>query len=300
MTRILSLPRAFTSGFSALSLAAVLFVGYDDGDDRARRDDEAQKAPAAAQATTPGEKVTVSFSDPSRPGKLQAHLLSGSITVKGYEGKDVQIETHADDDQSKPAKEKGGLRQIRNTASGLEVEEEHNEMRIKSDAAHSHPVRMSISVPRSTTLDLSIVNDGDIIVENIDADITADNINGFVTLTNVSGAVVAHALNHDVKAVLTRFAGKPMSFTSLNGTLDITLPPDTKANVKMQSDNGGVYSDFAIDMVAPSINQTVEDKRGQGGKYRLKIEKGMIGKINGGGPEITLKTFNGDIKLHRP
>jgi hypothetical protein len=31
----------------------------------------------------------------------------------------------------------------------------------------------------------------------------------------------------------------------------------------------------------------------------LKIEKAMTGRINGGGPEITFKTFNGDIKLHR-
>ena len=144
-----------------------------------------------------------------------------------------------------------------------------------------------------------MTNDGNISVEGVDGDIVANNINGGVTLTNVSGAVVAHALNEDVKATITRFAGKPMSFSSLNGTLDVTLPGDTKANLKLESDNGEVYSDFPVEMLAPSINQTVQDDRGKGGKYRLKIEKAMTGRINGGGPEITFKTFNGDIKLHR-
>ncbi len=290
------LPRALGTSVVALSLAASVLVGYDGRDDR-----DEQKAAATAQASTTPEKVTVSFSDPSRPGKLTAHLLSGSITVKGYEGKDVQIESRMERDESDQGKEeKGGLHRIRNTASGLEVEEEHNEMRIKTGFPNQHPLRLTVQVPRNTALDLSVVNDGDIIVDGIDADIVANNTNGAVTLTNVSGAVVAHALNEDLKAVLTRFAGKPMSFSSLNGTLDITLPPDTKANVKLQTDNGEVYSDFPIDMLAPSVNQTVEDNRGKGGKYRLKVERSMIGKINGGGPEITLKTFNGDIKLHRP
>jgi len=291
MTRIrLSLPRAFTASLGAVSLAIVVPMAYEIDEQK----------PAVTTQTTQPERITVAFSDPSRPGKLHANLLSGSITVKGYEGKDVIIEAHMGDEESQEAKpERGGLRRIRNTASGLEVEEEHNEMHIKTGLPSNHPTRLIVQVPTHTALDLSVTNDGDIVVDQIDADIVANNINGAVTLTNVSGSVVAHALNEDVKAVFTRFAGKPMSFSSLNGTLDITLPPDTKANVKLESDNGEVYSDFAIDMLAPSVNRTVEDNRSQGGKYRLKVERALVGKINGGGPEITLKTFNGDIKLHR-
>jgi DUF4097 and DUF4098 domain-containing protein YvlB len=43
----------------------------------------------------------------------------------------------------------------------------------------------------------------------------------------------------------------------------------------------------------------VEDKRSHGGKYRLTIDKTVFGSINGGGQEITLKTFNGDILLRK-
>ena len=38
------------------------------------------------------DKLTVPFSDPSKPGFIEAGLLNGSITVVGYPGKEVQIE----------------------------------------------------------------------------------------------------------------------------------------------------------------------------------------------------------------
>jgi len=84
---------------------------------------------------------------------------------------------------------------------------------------------------------------------------------------NVASATLPK--REDVKATFTRYSGKPMSFSSLNGTLDVTLPADIKANIKLQSDNGEVYSDFPVDMLAPSVNQTVQDDRSKGGKYRL-------------------------------
>ncbi len=45
-------------------------------------------APAA------GDKISVNLSDPSRPATVKASLLNGSITVKGYDGKEVVAEAH--------------------------------------------------------------------------------------------------------------------------------------------------------------------------------------------------------------
>jgi hypothetical protein len=294
MTRIhLSLTHALVATLAVASVAAGAAIGLD-GD---------EQKPAATQTTqAQAEHISVAFSDPSQPGKLKVHLLSGGVTIKGYGGKEVIVDARmaedSDDKDSKPERS-SGMHRIRASSSGLEIEEEHNTMVVRSGFSNNHPMRLTIQVPTRTALDLGVTNDGDIVVESVDGDIVANNINGAVTLTNVSGTVVAHALNEDVKAVFTRFAGKPMSFSSLNGTIDITLPADTKANIKLESDNGEVYSDFPVDMLAPSVNQTVQDDRSKGGKYRLKIEKSMVGKINGGGPELTFKTFNGDIKLRR-
>ena len=36
-----------------------------------------------------------------------------------------------------------------------------------------------------------------------------------------------------------------MSFSSLNGTVDVTLPSDVKAKLMMKTNNGEIWSDFA-------------------------------------------------------
>ena len=43
---------------------------------------------------------------------------------------------------------------------------------------------------------------------------------------------------------------KPKSFSTPNGDIDVTLPPDTKATVKMETQNGSIFSDFEIQMNA--------------------------------------------------
>ena len=102
-----------------------------------------------------------------------------------------------------------------------------------------------------------------------------------------------------MKVTLSRADAKPMSFSSLNGDLDVTLPADIKCNVRLETGQGDIYSDFNIDMVPSQVQQTVEDNRAKGGKFKVKVEKAMVGRINGGGAEIKFKTFNGDIHIRR-
>jgi DUF4097 and DUF4098 domain-containing protein YvlB len=266
--------------------------------------DEPQQKPAGGAATSTssagGERITVPFTDPSRPGKLIVSLNSGKILVKGHDANNVVVETVADDDDDEDRQEKGkraGLRKIRNTASGLTIEEENNEMRVSTQMHHE--TALSISVPVRTSLKLTLMNGDDIVVERVEGDLEVNNMNGNISLTNVAGTGIIHSANGEIKAHFARVTGKPMSFTTMNGDVDVALPADIKATVRLDSGHGDIYTDFPIEMLPTTMNQTVQDDRGKGGKYRIKMEKAMIGKINGGGVEYTLKTMNGDIHLRR-
>ena len=89
-----------------------------------------------------------------------------------------------------------------------------------------------------------------------------------------------------------------MAFNSLNGDVDVTFPSGLAANVQLQTDNGEIYSDFdfTADPAAPRVKQ--EKTRGDKG-YRVVVESGVRGSIGGGGREIQMKTFNGNIYLRR-
>ena len=258
---------------------------------------------AALGQETPADRVSVPLRDSSRPARVKANLMTGGITVKGYDGKEVIVEArlrkHGSDDEAKPDKKAEGLKRIDILTTGLTVEEEDNVVSVSTGPTH-RAVDIVIQVPFKTSLKLGCMNDGDVMVEKVEGEIEASNLNGGVTLRNVSGVVVAHSLNGEVNVNLEQITpDKPMSFSTLNGDIDVTLPSDTKATVKMETQNGSIYSDFEIQMNTNPHEPKVEDGRKGGGKFRVVIEKARFGSINGGGPEFRFKTVNGNIHIRK-
>jgi DUF4097 and DUF4098 domain-containing protein YvlB len=157
-----------------------------------------------------------------------------------------------------------------------------------------------IEAPVDTNLQLKTVNGSTIEVTGVNGDHEIENTNGSIKLINVSGSIVAHTLNGAVTASLDRITGsKPMSFTSMNGKVDVTLPADTKARLRLKSDNGSIYSDFDVKLEADTNKPVVENSRGQNGKYRISVDRAVTGTINGGGPEYTFQTMNDNILIHK-
>jgi DUF4097 and DUF4098 domain-containing protein YvlB len=110
--------------------------------------------------------------------------------------------------------------------------------------------------------------------------------------------VVAHSVNGKVLVTMTRVtAQKAMAFTSLNGAVDVTLPGATRADVRLRSDRGDVYTDFDLQMKTPAAAAPSPNRRD--GRYRIEIDHSIYGSMNGGGPEFELRTFNGDVFLRK-
>jgi len=253
-----------------------------------------------AQDAVP-DKVTVTLSDPARPAQVKASLVAGGITAKAYDGKDVVIEAKSRGSrrESKSSEKSEGMKRLFNPNTGLHVTEENNVVDVGT-SSYNNPVDLNIQVPRKTSLKLHCVNDGDIKVSGVQGEIEVNDVNGAVTLTGVAGSVVAHALNGDLVVSLSEVTpDKPMSFSSLNGKIDVTFPASLKANVVIKSDNGEIFSDFDIKVDSNTRPPLVEDSRGKGGKYRVRIERAIYGTINGGGPEIQFKGFNGNIYIRK-
>lgn len=255
-------------------------------------------APRVLAQGADNNRVAVPLADPSRPATVRAHLMNGSITVKAYEGKEVIVEARVRGGSSRDeGRPEGGMKRIPMTSTGLNIEAENNQVRIGTDAMQ-RTVDLTISVPTRTSLSLKTINDGNIVVTGVDGELDIDDINGNVTLNRISGSVVAHALNGKVLVSFVRADSKPMAFSSMNGDIDVTFPPDLKALLSMRTDNGEVFSDFDVQLQATAPQQ-VEDGRNQGGKYRVRVDKTVRGTVNGGGPEIQFKNFNGNIYIRK-
>lgn len=255
-------------------------------------------APLVAGAQANPDRITVPLTDPARPALVKASLLYGGIVVKGGDQKEVTVEARGQNEEPDRRKiNRDGLRRLSVPSTSLSVEEENNEVRV---SAGTRAVDVLITVPRRTSLYLRATNDGDIVVEGVDGEIDVDNTNGNVTLTSVSGSAVAHALNGDIKVSFRRItADKPMAFSSLNGDIDVTFPATLKANLVLNAGQGEVYTDFDVQLLPGSAKPIVEDARGKGGKYKVKMEKMVHYSVGGGGPEFQFTNFNGDIYIRK-
>ena len=263
-----------------------------------------------------GEEFTVPLSDPAKRGKLKAHLNYGSITVKGTARKDVLVRyKNAEDEEEEPEEHehdreanrnhnsnvnrehsKDGLRKIGGGGLDLEVTESSNLVKVTSDSWNTK-INLEIEVPSGFDLDVHTYNDGDLMITNIQGALELTNFNGAITALNISGSVVATTYNDEIRVTFDKVTeGTPMSYSTYNGDIDITFPATLKATVKVKTEQGDIYSGFGVDFKSSGPVQKHDAK---GGVYKVTIDEWKRGDINGGGPEITMRNYNGDIYLRK-
>jgi len=299
--------------FSAVSLTTLCACAMSVAEAR-------QNTPAGTPQNTSQntQQITVPLSDPSRPATLNVDLMWGGVTIRGTNRKDVLIEARSGDER-RGRRGRGvfldgggiivlggrgrggngdtsGLRRL-TQPGGFTIDENSNQVTVTSGSMN-RGVDFMIEMPSRANLKLTTLNDGPIVVENIDGEIEVSNINESVTLTNVGGSVVANAHNGALKVVMTRIApDRPMAFTTFNGPVDVTLPSTLKANLKLRSDHGEIFTDFDVQVrqtAAPASSQ-----RGPDGKIHIDVNQSIQGTVNGGGPEFELRSYNGNIYVRK-
>lgn len=259
------------------------------------------------------EKLVVPLSKPGEKGSLEVGLISGSIKVEGYNGKEVivtaraikkqdervvrrkiRVDVNNHDDEDKT--DLTGLKKISSNGFKLEIEEKNNHVDISTDQFNKK-IDIEIKVPKNFSLELGTVNHGDIYVSNVEGSHEMSNVNGDIEMYAISGSVVASTVNGKIVVVFDKVSpNTPMAFAGMNDNIDLTLPPATKATLKMDSRMGEIYTDFDAELVksGPEVKKSTNK-----GVYKVSVSQTVTAKLNGGGPEIKFKNFNGDIIVRK-
>jgi len=155
-----------------------------------------------------------------------------------------------------------------------------------------------IKLPRNTDVNLYTAigeievcdMDGDLEVKSVigsldllrlEGDLRADLSIGEIKLKQVRGSVTADAGTGEIKAVFDQVEeGKNIDLSLLLGDIRLTLPASLAADLDISTGLGALDLDF------PTSN--IE------GKLRKRKIKG---KINGGGPQITVRSSLGQVKI---
>jgi len=248
---------------------------------------------SGARAQTEGE-IIIPLSNPANRASIKIDIKKGSITVKGTSRKDVKIVYKGRKSNKEKNKEKDGLKLVASNGLDLEAYERGNKISITSDSWNKG-IDLFVEIPINSDLRVDTYNSGDILVENVVGEVIAENYNGKITLMNISGSAVASTYNGAITVLLDKVTpDTPMSFITYNGNVDVTMPATTKANLKLKSAGGDIYSGFDMQILE---TKAVQKKSENKDVYRVYLDDWTRATINGGGPDITMKNHNGDIYI---
>jgi DUF4097 and DUF4098 domain-containing protein YvlB len=245
---------------------------------------------AAFAQDTSGDRIVVPARGSSQGRVVNCSLLNGAITVRTHAGSDVIVEgAHRHREERHD-----GMHRIGDSDSGLEVVQDDSAITVHDRNGNG---AVTITVPVDTSLRLHTLSGG-VDVDGVHGELEVHTLNGHVDLINVGGTVTADSQNGPIKVTMDSVnANKPLTFSTLNGMVDVTLPSDLKADLTVKSNHGAVYSDFDVTLGA---SRSVTSPNGTSdGRYRIRMDNTIHGTINGGGVDLTIHTLNGAVYIRK-
>jgi hypothetical protein len=243
---------------------------------------------AAARATTLQERFDKTFD--VRPGSVVAlGNLNGHITIGSWDQPRVRVQalrkvSSRDNDTARSAMKELRI-EISPANGGLHIVT-HYPKRDDGffDWIAGTNVDMSVTyeltVPRQVGLQVENTNGG-LDVAGVSGSLKLETTNGRIKLIRCAGDIYADTTNGGISAELLSVSpGRPMHLETTNGSIDVAVPRSVAFAVDAENTNGSIETDLPVSI--------------SGAHHKHDLH----GTINGGGPELRIRTTNGGISIH--
>jgi hypothetical protein len=226
-------------------------------------------------------------------GRVAVKTYKGSITVTTWDRPEVKIEARIEPDgDDHHSREKVQWTEVRITGGGGSVEIRSDYDKVKdhesffgffcNDSGSLPFVRYTIQMPATAFLDIHDYK-SETRVSDLKADLRLHTYKGTARVANLDGAARVETYKGDVRADFARFS-RASRFETHKGEVEVRLPKDSRFDLDAEASRSGqVESDFEM---------AVRAKYG-----RRSRESRVSGAINGGGPELRLKTYKGTLRI---
>lgn len=120
---------------------------------------------------------------------------------------------------------------------------------------------------------------GSIKLARTGGDVVARTSGGGITIEDALGKVDAHTSGGTIRATMSRQPNADSTLKTSGGSVIVSLAPSIAVDLDAQSSGGGVSADIPI-----TVQGTQDDDS-------------VRGRINGGGPKLTLRSSGGGIRV---
>jgi DUF4097 and DUF4098 domain-containing protein YvlB len=238
--------------------------------------------------TQTNEQLTEEFHQSyplSADGRVSLENINGSVRIAAWERNEVKV------DAVKRAYTRERLDEakieVTANAGSLHIKTNYPDRNLNftSDdyGRRNNPasVEYTLTVPRGARLDSIELINGGLEITGVAGDVRASSINGRVTARGLIGEARLSTINGRLEAVFDRLdQAKPISLSSVNGSLQLTIPSDSNAELKASTVHGGISNDFGLPV--------------RRGKY---VGRDLAGRLGQGGTRVKLSNVNGSINI---
>ena len=226
------------------------------------------------------------------------------LTILGVAGSELSVGgTAAEESRDDRA---AGLRKISasglkdNTGVGLSITESDGRIVVQQVGGEGNGV--TVRIPNSATIrvEQSTYRGEDLTIKDFTGSLDVSMMYHTVHLDNVTGPTAVNAVYGDIVA---KWAAVPTQEVRLHSTyseVDVTLPAATKANVRLSTGYGNMYTDFDIQLKANTVAAAATPRDEPDFDRPDEAPRDMLsGTINGGGPLMSLTATYSNLYLRK-
>jgi len=217
----------------------------------------------------------------SSDGRVELDNINGAVHISTWDQNEVKV------DAVKYADSKERLEQAR---IDIDSGKDHLSIRTKYPdqdltfnwGSHNNPasVEYTLTVPRTARLDEIKLINGSLDVTGVTGEVHASCINGRLEAHNLSGRADLSTINGHLDAKFDQLRGSSLELKSVNGSVELTIPSDSKAEIEASTVSGRIDNDFGLHV-----------------NHHSFVGHDLRGELGNGGPRIKLSNVNGRIEI---
>lgn len=128
--------------------------------------------------------------------------------------------------------------------------------------------------------EINLIN-GALDIRGMSDEVRASCINGQLEAHDLAGRAQLSTVNGRLVANFNQLAGQSVELESVNGSVDLTIPSDSNAEVEASTISGGIENDFGLHV-----------------NHHRFVGHDLKGEIGNGGTHIKLSDVNGRVEIH--
>lgn len=233
--------------------------------------------------------------DVSKVKSIEITMLA-NIKIVASNGTQLRIESDVEYELPERAK---GLKPIYtngtsdNTGVGLSVTELGTQLIVLTANKAAEKGDFTFYVPSNIALKINYDSpfaEEKVEVIGMKSEVDIRTLHADISMKEVNGPVVINTINGEINIEFSTInQNSPTSISSINGPIDVSLPSTTSATISLGTLHGEIFTDFDLEF----------EKKDKDNLKFIGGNSKILGKINNGGVQISLKTINENIYLRK-